>query len=180
MLKRNRSARTGMRALIHARSIERLIYFVRGQPVMLDSDLAKLYGVTTFNLNKAVRRNPGRFPEDFVFQLTRQEWQSLTFQIGISNKGRGGRRHMPLVFTEHGASALSGVLRSDRADEMFVHVIRAFVRMKHYFAHHHELAKQLAELEKRVGTHDKQITAIIEAIRQLMRPPEKPRRKIGY
>lgn len=169
-----------MSELVRSNPIERLIYMVRGQPVMLDSDLAKLYGVATFNLNKAVKRNPGRFPGDFVFQLTRQEWKSLTFQIGISKKGRGGRRHLPYVFTEHGASALSGVLKSERADEMFVLIIRAFVRMRHYLAKHQELAKQLEALEKRVGSHDKQITAIIEAIRQLMRPPAKTKRKIGY
>jgi len=170
-----------MTELTRSQTIERLIYLVRGQPVMLDSDLAKLYGVRTKELNKAVKRNPNRFPDDFMFQLNKREWESLRFQIGTLKEGRGQhRKFLPYVFTEHGASALSGVLRSDRADEMFVLIIRAFVRMKHYLVKHHELAKQLEALEKRVGSHDKEIAAIIEAIRQLMRPPLKPVRKIGY
>lgn len=168
-------------ALIHYKPIDRLIYLVRGQPVMLDADLATLYGVRTKELNKAVKRNPNRFPEDFTFQLNKREWESLRFQIGTLKGGRGHhRKYLPYVFTEHGASALAGVLRSERADEIFVLIIRAFVRMRRYFAKHHELAKQLAELEKRVGAHDKHIAAIIDAIRRLTMPPDKPKRKIGY
>ncbi len=108
-----------MTELTRSQTIERLIYLVRGQPVMLDSDLAKLYGVRTKELNKAVKRNPNRFPDDFMFQLNKREWESLRFQIGTLKEGRGQhRKFLPYVFTEHGASALSGVLRSDRADEM--------------------------------------------------------------
>jgi hypothetical protein len=161
--------------------IDRAIRLVRGQKVMLDSDLAALYGVQTFNLNKAVARNRARFPDDFMFQLTREEFQALTFQFGISKRGRGGRRTPPYAFTEQGVAMLSSVLRSERAVRVNVEIMRAFVRLRSVLATHSELARQLRELEKRVGGHDEQFAEIIQAIRDLMQPPpERKRKPIGY
>ena len=152
---------------------ERRILSVRGQRVMLDSDLAKLYGVTTFNLNKAVKRNLGRFPLDFMFQLTLEEHEILIFQIGISSSGRhGGRRNAPHVFTEHGVAMLSSVLRSERAIRVNIAIMRAFARLRELLASHRDLARKLEELESR---YDGQFRVVFDAIRQLMaKPPEPP------
>ena len=155
------------------------IHLLRGQKVMLDSDLGYLYGVTTGNLNKAVRRNVDRFPEDFVFQLTAEETQDLIFQSGIS-KGRGGRRHRPYAFTEQGIAMLSSVLNSVRAVKVNIAIMRAFVRLRRMLDTNRELAEKFAELDRRVGKHDEEIVAILEAIRQLTAPPENPRREIGF
>jgi hypothetical protein len=130
-------------------SIQSRIYFVRDQKIILDSDLAKLYGVTTFNLNKAVRRNLMRFPSDFMFRLTPRDYSALIFQIGISNKGRGGRRHLPYAFTRDGVSMLSSVLRSERAIRVNITIMRAFGRMTEMLATHKELAHKIDELEKK-------------------------------
>ncbi len=146
---------------------------------MLDFDLARLYGVTTGNLNKAVNRNPGRFPSDFMFQLTAEEAERLIFQFGIS-KGRGGRRHRPYAFTEQGVAMLSSVLNSERAVKVNIAIMRAFVKLRKTLETNRELARKFSELEKRVGKHDEEIRAILEAIRQLMAPPETPRREIGF
>ena len=159
--------------------IARLIFVFRKQKVMLDSDLASLYGVTTGNLNKAVKRNAQRFPSDFMFQLTAEEAEDLIFQFGRS-KGRGGRRHRPYAFTEQGIAMLSSVLNSDRAITINIAIMRAFVRLRQILETNRELAKEFSELERRVGRHDEEIAVILEAIRQLTAPPEKPRREIGF
>ncbi len=160
-------------------SIDQRILLIRGHKVMLDSELARLYGVTTSNLNKAVNRNRDRFPDDFSFVLTTREWQDLIFQIGISSF-HGGRRKPARVFTEHGVAMLSSVLRSKRAILVNIAIMRAFARPRDMLTTHRELAKQLAELEARVGTHDKAIREILDAIRNLVEPPPSKRRQIGF
>ena len=161
--------------------IAKLILSVRGHKVMLDVDLAQLYGVATFNLNKAVKRNIDRFPGDFVFQLTVEEASALRFQNGISKAaGRGGRRYLPYVFTEQGVAMLSSVLRSRRAVEVNIEIMRAFVQLRRFLFAHTELARKLTQLERKIGAHDEQIQAIFNAIRQLMTPPERKKRKIGF
>jgi len=162
--------------------IERIaqrIRHLRGEKVLFDSDLAQLYGVTTGNLNKAVNRNRHRFPSDFMFQLTAEEAKRLIFQFGIS-KSRGGRRHMPYAFTEQGVAMLSSVLNSERAVKVNIAIMRAFVRLRQTLETNRELARNFSGLERRVGKHDEEIAAIIEVIRQLMAPVEKPRREIGF
>ena len=165
--------------IIPVQQVAQAIRFVRGERILLDFDLAQLYGVTTGNLNKAVRRNRERFPTDFMFQLTAEETKSLIFQFGIS-KGRGGRRHFPHAFTEQGVAMLSSVLNSKRAVKVNIAIMRAFVKLRQILTTSRDLARKFSELERRVGKHDAEITAIIEAIRQLMAPPEKPRREIGF
>jgi hypothetical protein len=155
------------------------IRWIRGQKVLLDSDLAPLYGVTTGNLNKAVSRNRDRFPSDFMFQVKADEAEDLIFQIGRS-KGRGGRRHRPYAFTEQGIAMLSSVLNSGRAVKVNIAIMRAFVKLRQMIDTNRELAHKFSELERRVGKHDDEIAAILEAIRQLMASPEKPRREIGF
>jgi ORF6N domain len=165
--------------LLHppAEIIKRKIYLIREHKVMLDADLAELYGVKTFNLNKAVKRNIGRFPEDFMFQLSKEEADSLRFQIGMSKEaGRGGRRYLPYVFTEQGVAMLSSVLNSERAVKVNIEIMRAFVKLRQLLATNAELARKLAALEKK---YDAQFRVVFDAIRELMRPPEKPKRKIG-
>jgi hypothetical protein len=165
--------------IIPVQQVAQAIHFVRGERILLDFDLAQLYGVTTGNLNKAVRRNRERFPTDFMFQLTAEETKSLIFQFGIS-KGRGGRRHFPYDFTEQGVAMLSSVLNSQRAVKVNIAIMRAFVKLRQILETNPDLARKFSELERRVGKHDAEITAIIEAIRQLMAPPEKPRRETGF
>ncbi|MBA3608654.1 MAG: ORF6N domain-containing protein [Chthoniobacterales bacterium] len=164
--------------IVPAIQIAQSIHFLRGQRVLLDFDLATLYGVTTGNLNKAVKRNPERFPADFMFQLTTAEVEILIFQIGISSWG--GRRTAPYAFTEQGVAMLSSVLRSERAAKVNVAIMRAFVKLRGALETNRELARKFAELEKRVGSHDSDIAAIIDAIRQLMAPAKKPAREIGF
>jgi hypothetical protein len=165
--------------LVAVDRIAQTIHVVRGQKVLLDAELAVLYGVTTGNLNKAVSRNSTRFPADFMFRLTREEADSLIFQSGIS-KGRGGRRQLPYAFTEQGVAMLSSVLRSERAVRVNIAIMRAFVKLREMLETNRELARKFSELEQRVGGHDREIAAIIEAIRQLMAPPQKARREIGF
>lgn len=155
------------------------ILVVRGEKVLLDSDLARLYGVTTGNLNKAIARNRARSPKDFMFRLTRAEAHSLIFQSGIS-KGRGGRRKLPYAFTLQGVAMLSSVLRTERAVKVNIAIMRALVKLRAVLDGNRALASKFAELESRVGKHDEEIGAIIEAIRQLMKPPSKPPREIGF
>jgi phosphatidylglycerophosphatase A len=157
------------------------IHLIRGQRVMLDSDLAAIYGVSTKRLKEQFRRNRNRFPVDFAFELTREEFTALRSQIATSN-GRGGRRYLPTVFTEHGAIMLASVLNSDRAVEMSIFVVRAFVRMREVLTSNRELAKRLDELEKRVTGHDEVLANLVAAIRQLLEAPaeEKPKRQIGF
>jgi ORF6N domain-containing protein len=158
--------------------IARAILIICREKVMLDSDLATLYGVTTGNLNKAVKRNAGRFPTDFMFQLDAEEVANLKFQFGISSWG--GRRRLPYAFTEQGVAMLSSVLNSERVVKVNIAIMRAFVKLHETLDTNRELARKFAELERRVGKHDEEIAAILEAIRQLMAPPEKPRREIGF
>lgn len=146
---------------------------------MLDVDLANLYGVTTGNLNKAVRRNQFRFPEDFMFQLTEAEFENLRFQIGISSdtdEKHGGRRYLPLVFTEQGIAMLSSVLKSKQAALVNIEIMRTFVKIRAMLLSHHGLANRLAELEKK---YDSQFKAIFDAIKQLMSAPEQPKKEMG-
>ena len=161
--------------------IESLIRSFRGLRVMLDSDLAQIYGVSTMRLNEQFKRNGSRFPSDFAFQLTPGEFADLISQIAISKKGRGGRRKLPWVFTGHGAIMLASVLNSPIAVEASVRVVRAFVGMREQLAAHGELAKKLDELENRVSGHDGAIANLFEAIRQLVEPPlPEDRPKIGF
>ena len=170
-----------MSVLVSREPIEQIIFLIRGHRVMRDSDLAKLYGVTTFNLNKAVKRNRDRFPEDFMFRLSAQETAALTFQIGISKpRRRGGRRSTPYAFTEQGVAMLSSVLRSKRAIHVNIAIMRAFVKLRELAASHKELAVKLAQLERKVGGHDGQIRSLFDAIRQLMEPPTTKSRRIGF
>ena len=165
--------------IIPIQQVAKAIRFVREERVLLDFDLARLYGVSTGNLNKAVRRYRDRFPADFMLQLSAEETKSLIFQIGIS-KGQGGRRHFPYAFTEQGVAMLSSVLNSERAVKVNIAIIRAFVKLRQALETNRELAHKFSELEKRVGKYDEEIGAILEAIRQLMAPSEKPRREIGF
>jgi hypothetical protein len=167
-------------SLIPLERIQKAIFLLRGDKVMLDSDLAGLYGVTTGNLNKAVRRNLRRFPSDFMFQLTPEEADGLLFQSGRS-KRRGGSRHCPYAFTEQGVAMLSSVLHSDRAVQVNIAVMRAFVQLRQVLAGHAELARKLTDLERRIESHDSAIHSLFEAIRQLMAPPPLPQHpEIGF
>jgi hypothetical protein len=164
-------------AAIPTELIEQKIYLIRGHKVMLDADLATLYGVTTGNLNLAVRRNPKRFPPDFMFQLSPKETQSLLLQSARA-KSRGGRRTPPYAFTEQGVSMLSSVLNSERAIEVNIAIMRAFVRLRAMLATHADLARRLNELEQK---YDEQFRIVFEAIRELMTPePVPPSRRIGF
>lgn len=169
-----------MKSLVSIDHIERRIYLIRGHRVMLDSDLASLYGVTTGRLNEQVRRNLKRFPADFMFQLSRQEFSDLISHFATSSSEWGGRRKLPLVFTQEGVSMLSGVLNSSKAIHVNIAIMRAFVKLRETLALHKELAKKLEELEKKIVHHDAQIQNIFDAIRELMEPPAKPRAKIGF
>jgi hypothetical protein len=160
--------------------IESAILLIRGQRVMLDRDLAALYGVTTSNLNKAVRRNSGRFPSDFMFQLTIEEAEASRFQIGILKRGLN-IKYLPHVFTQEGVAMLSGVLRSQRAEQVNIAIMRAFVRLRETLALHKELAQKLTDLERKIESHDESIRTLFEAMHQLMTPPsEPPRREMGF
>jgi hypothetical protein len=164
------------------KGIEIRIFLMRGVRVMLDSDLAVIYGVPLKRLNEQVRRNAGRFPGDFAFQLEPQEFAILKSQIATSRAAaHGGKRKLPWVFTEHGALMLGNVLKSDRAARMSVFVVRAFVRMRELLASNDKLSGRINELEERVGGHDSAIAELIEAIRQLIEPPvEKRSQEIGF
>jgi len=151
---------------IEVRKLEQMIYFVRGKKVMLDSDLANLYGVETFNLNKAVYRNSERFPSDLMFQLTELEYENLMFQIGISSTEHGKhRKYLPYVFTQEGIAMLSGVLRSKQAIQVNLMIMRTFVKMRELLESNQDLAKKIIELESK---YDGQFKTVFDAIRQLM------------
>jgi len=159
--------------------IEQAIHLIRGQRVLLDRDLAAMYGVTTGNLNKAVRRNLRRFPGDFMFQLTADEAEALRFQFGILKKGLHFK-YLPYAFTQEGVAMLSGVLSSPRAEQVNIAIMRAFVRLRETLSLHKELAHKLAELERKIENHDENIRTLFEAIHQLMMPPETPHKEIGF
>jgi hypothetical protein len=150
---------------------------IRGQKVMLDSDLAELYEVSTKKLNEQIRRNLNRFPLDFMFQLNEEETETLRSQFATSKTGRGGRRYFPFVFSEQGVAMLSSVLHSERAIEVTILIMRAFVKLREMIASHKDLSKRLNDLEKK---YDSQFKVVFEAMRQLMTPPVKPKRKIGF
>ena len=163
-------------SLIPVDRIEKVILLVRKQKVMLDADLAALYGVETRVLVQAVKRNLERFPEDFMFQLSREEFTVLRSQSVISSDW-GGRRYPPYAFTEQGVAMLSSVLRSQRAIHVNIEIMRAFIRLRQILSSHTELARKLDVLEKK---YDAQFKEVFEAIRQLMAPPEPKRRAIGF
>jgi hypothetical protein len=171
-------------ALVPVQDITRTILVLRGQRVLLDAELAALYGVTTKRLNEQVRRNLDRFPADFMFQLTVPEATALRSQIATSNTRRGGRRYLPYAFTEHGAIQAANVLNSPRAVEMGIYVVRAFVQLRELLSSNKDLARRLdqleARIEKKLATHDDAIAAMLSAIRQLMNPPPPKRRPIGF
>ena len=164
-------------AIVPTALINQKIFFVRGTRVMLDTDLAQLYGVATKNLNKAVKRNASRFPSDFMFQLSSKDLQSLRFQFGTSKPGRGGRRFAPYAFTEQGVAMLSSVLRSARAVQVNVAIMRTFVRLREMLATHEELRRKIDVMEKR---YDARFQAVFETIRQMLETPIPAKKPIGF
>jgi len=160
-----------------AERVERSILLIRGHKVLLDTDLAALYGVTTKRLNEQVRRNLSRFSDGFMLQLTSEEAEALRSQFATSKRGRGGRRYAPYVFTEQGVAMLSTVLNSERAIQVNIEIMRAFVRLGQMLASNAQLARKLADLEKK---YDAQFKVVFDAIRQLMAPSEPRKRKIGF
>jgi hypothetical protein len=161
-------------AVIAVQRVQSAIMLIRGQKVILDANLADLYGVPTKRLNEQVRRNMERFPTDFMFRLTEEETENLRSQFATSSLDWGGRRYKPYAFTEHGAIMAASVLNSPQAIQTSIFVVRAFVRLRHMLASNEALAARLKRLEKTVGAHDKQIVAIVDAIQLLMPPPEDP------
>ena len=166
--------------LVTTDDIQQMVRVVRGQRVMLDFDLAKLYGVTTMRLNEQVNRNSDRFPDDFAYQLTQQEVMNLISQNAISSSRHGGRRKLPWAFTEHGVAMLSSVLRSPTAVRVNIEIIRIFVRLRRLMATPGELVEQLTRLAETVRLHDGQIKAIAQVLNQLMERPAEPKRPIGF
>jgi hypothetical protein len=166
--------------LIAAPALEKRIFVVRGRQVMLDEDLADLYGVETKRLIQQVQRNLKRFPQDFMFQLDKTETEALRSQIVTSKDGRGGRRYAPYVFTEQGVAMLSGVLRSDRAIAVNIEIMRVFVELRRVASSYAAIEKRLEEIERELGGHDEQLNQIFMALRQLISPPDKPKRPVGF
>jgi hypothetical protein len=167
-------------ATLMTRKVDSKIFVLRGQRVILDTDLAELYGVQVRHLNQQVKRNAKRFPLAFRFQLSQHELKILRSQNVISSEGHGGTRYRPYVFTEHGTIMAATVLNSKRAIEMSVFVVLAFVRMRRAIAGNHQILTKLAELEGRLDSHDTDIQDLMEAIRELMSPPEPTRTQIGF
>lgn len=168
-------------ALVPIERITHSILIVRGQRVIIDSELASIYGVTTKRLNEAVKRNAKRFPEDFMFELTRVEAERSRSQFATLKNGRGYNvKYLPRVFTEHGAIQAANILNSPRAVLMGIHVVRAFVQLRDLLTSNQKLAHKFTELERKLTTHDQAITGILRAIRELMRTPEPARRGIGF
>ncbi|MEI6211384.1 MAG: ORF6N domain-containing protein [bacterium] len=168
-----------MPVVYNSGSIEQVILLLRGQKVILDRDLAALYGVPTKSLNRAVKRNLDRFPADFMIQLTAEEAAALRCQIGTLKRGQHFK-YLPCAFTEQGVAMLSSVLRSPQAVQVNIAIMRAFVRLRETLALHRDLAHKLAELERRIEGHDENIHNLFDSIRQLMAPPPSPRRPIGF
>jgi hypothetical protein len=169
-----------MKALVSVNKIESKIHLIRGKKVMIDFDLAEMYGVETKKLIQATKRNIQRFPDDFMFQLTDNEHRALRSQIVTSKKGKGGRRYLPYAFTEPGVAMLSSILNSSKAVKVNIEIIRTFIRLREYIQSNKEFAYKLNELESKVSSHDKEIKSIFSAIRQLMKDESKPKRKIGF
>jgi hypothetical protein len=160
--------------------VESRILILRDQRVILDADLAQLYRVPVKRLNEQVKRNKERFPADFMFKLNEKEDRALRSQIATSNKTRGGRRYLPYAFTEHGAIMAATILNSEQAVQMSVFVVRAFVRLREMLGTNRKLAGKITELEGRLDTHDSTIQGLIDAIKELMTPPDPPRKRIGF
>jgi hypothetical protein len=160
--------------------VESRILILRGQRVILDADLAQLYRVPVKRLNEQVKRNQERFPADFMCKLNEKEDRALRSQIATSNKTRGGRRYLPYAFTEHGAIMAATILNSEQAVQMSVFVVRAFVRLREMLGKNRKLAGKITELERRLDTHDSTIQDLIDAIKELMTPPDLPRKRIGF
>ena len=156
------------------------IYEIRGQKVMLDSDLAELYGVETKRLNEQIKRNSDRFPEDFMFQLTENEWESLRSQFATSKIGRGGRTYLPSVFTEHGVLMLSSVLNSQQAIQVNIQIVRIFTRMRKLLSEHSELKDEISEIKKKLNNQDKNIELVFSYLDELIEKKAEPRKRIGF
>ncbi len=169
-----------MRQALLVEQVERRILLIRGHKVMLDNDLAKLYGVTTKRLNEQVRRNISRFPPDFMFQLTWDESEELSRSQFATLKRGKNIKYLPRMFTEQGVAMLSSVLNSERAIQVNIAIMRAFVKLRQVLGTHKELAQKLAELERKWEGHDQKIQSLFEAIRQLMAPSRPSRRRIGF
>ncbi len=167
-----------MKELMPVEAIASKIFVIRGRKVMLDRDLAQLYEVETYRLNEQVKRNKKRFPEDFMFQLTKQEAKNLISHFAISSWG--GIRKLPYVFTQEGVAMLSSVLNSDRAVQVNIRIMRAFVKLRHVFSGNKQFEMKLKELEGRLSIHDKDISDIFEAIRQLVGIPNEKRKIKGF
>lgn len=167
------------RMIVPVERIESRILLIRGHRVMLDSDLAALYGVTTKRLNEQVKRNRNRFPDDFVFKLSAREKREVVAKCDHLGRLKFSPT-LPYAFTEHGAVMAASVLNSRQAIQISVYVVRAFVKLREMLSMHKKLAVKLTELEKRIEAHDEDITGLFEAIRQLIEPPEKPRKRIGF
>ena len=175
------------KSVVPIEQIDGIIHTIRGVRVMLDRDLAQIYSVPTFRFNEAIKRNRHRFPPDFMFQLNREEFNSLKSQIAMSKTGRGGRRTLPYAFTEYGALQAANVLRSPRAVQMSIFVVRAFAKMREALRGTPELARKLAALEKkltaRLDVHEAAIVQVLREVMQILNPPEAPeppRRRIGF
>jgi ORF6N domain len=166
--------------VIAAPAIEKRIFVVRERQVMLDEDLADLYGVETKRLIQQVKRNLKRFPRDFMFQLTKVEVEALRSQIATSKTGRGGRRYAPYVFTEQGVAMLSGVLHSDRAIAVNIEIMRAFVELRRVAGSYALIEKRLKQIEEGMDEHDERFAQIFNALHQLINPPAKPKRPVGF
>ena len=156
------------------------IYLIRGQKVMIDNDLADLYDIETKRLKEAVRRNSDRFPEDFMFELTQKEFESLRSQIATSKTGRGGARYLPMAFTEQGVAMLSSVLNSETAIRVNIQIIRVFTKMRELLLTHKDILLQLEKMEKKLTGHDEDIALIFEYLKKLLNPPQTPRNKVGF
>ena len=167
-------------AIVFTKRAASKILVLRNQKVILDADLAELYGITVKRLNEQISRNPKRFPQDFLFRLTHAEYQNLRSQNATSSSGHGGRRHLPNAFTEHGAIMAASVLNSKRAVEMSVFVVRAFVRMRESLLINQRVVSKLSELETRLDAHDAELQELVEAIRELMSPLPANHRRIGF
>lgn len=176
----NTAEKTAPLELVAAPAIEKRIFVVRERQVMLDEDLADLYGVETKRLTQQVKRNIERFPDDFMFQLDRSEAAALRSQIATSNSGRGGRRYAPYVFTEQGVAMLSGVLRSKRAIAVNIEIMRAFVELRRVAGSYAEIEKRLEQIEEELGGHDERLNQIFKVLRQLISPPARPKRPVGF
>lgn len=172
-------AMKGNRELVPIELIQSKILVIRGEKVMIDRDLAELYGVETKQLKRAVRRNLERFPSDFMFVLTKDEYNALRYQSGTLKRGAHSK-YLPIAFTEQGIAMLSSVLTCNRAVEVNIAIMRAFVQIRKIASSQEQLARKLREIEARLEDHDESIEAIFEAIRQLITPPEKPRKGIGF